>query len=136
MLGRFFTTLPACMRWGPTRAHLPLPRVKRMPHLILANISPMQISHIHAALARAPNLRVTVLLDALRSTREGPTERSGASLVARLAGNFPDRVDVRLYHTPALRGLMKRILPRRFDEGWGLQHMKLYGFDDSVVISG
>lgn len=25
---------------------------------------------------------------------------------------------------------------RRFDEGWGLQHMKLYGCDDEIILSG
>lgn len=47
-----------------------------------------------------------------------------------------DRVDIRMYHTPNLRGLRKRVIPKRLNEGWGLQHMKLYGIDDEVIVSG
>uniref|UniRef100_V5EVL2 CDP-diacylglycerol--glycerol-3-phosphate 3-phosphatidyltransferase n=2 Tax=Kalmanozyma brasiliensis (strain GHG001) TaxID=1365824 RepID=V5EVL2_KALBG len=31
---------------------------------------------------------------------------------------------------------MKKIVGKRFNEGWGLQHMKIYGFDNDVVLSG
>lgn len=41
-----------------------------------------------------------------------------------------------MYHTPNLHGIRKRIISRRFDEGWGLQHMKLYGVDDEIMLSG
>ena len=27
-------------------------------------------------------------------------------------------------------------MPKRINEGWGLQHMKLYGFDDEILLSG
>lgn len=27
-------------------------------------------------------------------------------------------------------------MPKRINEGWGLQHMKLYGFDDEIILSG
>lgn len=75
------------------------------------------------------------MVDYLRSTREIPKPTS-ASLIASLAAAFPDQVDIRLYHTPNLAGWKKRLIPRRFDEGWGLQHMKCYGFDDNVLMSG
>lgn len=41
-----------------------------------------------------------------------------------------------MYHTPNLTGLRKAILPKRINEGWGLQHMKLYGMDDEIIMSG
>lgn len=41
-----------------------------------------------------------------------------------------------MFHTPNLGGLRKKLIPRRINEGWGLQHMKLYGFDDEVILSG
>jgi CDP-diacylglycerol--glycerol-3-phosphate 3-phosphatidyltransferase len=41
-----------------------------------------------------------------------------------------------MYHTANLRGLKKKIVPKRLNEGWGLQHMKLYGIDDEIIISG
>ena len=41
-----------------------------------------------------------------------------------------------MFHTPNLTGLRKKWIPRRINEGWGLQHMKLYGMDDEVILSG
>lgn len=41
-----------------------------------------------------------------------------------------------MYHTPALTGWKRRFIPARLNEGWGLQHMKLYGFDDEIILSG
>lgn len=94
------------------------------------------ISSIQSALSANPDLTVTVLVDALRSTREASPSPSCASLIALLHRDFPDRVNLRLYRTPRLRPWLERIVGKRFNEGWGLQHMKIYGFDDDVVISG
>ena len=43
---------------------------------------------------------------------------------------------VHMFHTPRLRGLTKRMLPARFNEIVGVQHVKLYLFDDTLVLSG
>jgi CDP-diacylglycerol--glycerol-3-phosphate 3-phosphatidyltransferase len=43
---------------------------------------------------------------------------------------------VSLFHTPKLRGLLRYLLPPRYNELVGLQHMKLYLFDNDVIISG
>lgn len=80
-------------------------------------------------------MTVSILTDALRGTREAP-DASCASLLASLIKDFGDRVDIRLFHTPNLTGLRKAILPKRINEGWGLQHMKLYGIDDEIIMSG
>ncbi|GAA5912159.1 hypothetical protein JCM6882_003070 [Rhodosporidiobolus microsporus] len=93
------------------------------------------IAALHSALRANPSLRLTFLVDYLRSTRELPAA-SSASLLGTLAAAFPDQVDLRLFHTPALNGWQRRWVPKRFNEGWGLQHMKVYGFDDDVVLSG
>ena len=45
-------------------------------------------------------------------------------------------MQVSLFHSPDLRGLTKLALPERVNEVVGLQHMKLYIFDNSIVISG
>ena len=45
-------------------------------------------------------------------------------------------MDIRMYHTPALSGWKRMFIPARLNEGWGLQHMKLYGFDDEIILSG
>lgn len=41
-----------------------------------------------------------------------------------------------MYHTPNLTGRRKALVPKRINEGWGLQHMKLYGVDDDIIMSG
>ncbi len=41
-----------------------------------------------------------------------------------------------MYHTPNLTGLRKKYVPKRINEGWGLQHMKLYGVDNEIILSG
>jgi len=77
-----------------------------------------------------------VLSDALRGTRESP-RASCASLLAPLVEEFgEDRVEIRMYHSPILAGWRKKFIPTRLNEGWGLQHMKLYGIDDEVILSG
>lgn len=94
--------------------------------------------YLGRALARRPELQLTVLMDAMRATRETLPEISGASLFAPLAAMFPNQVDIRLYATPMLRpnSFASKMLGKRFNEGFGLQHMKIYGFDDDVIISG
>lgn len=83
-----------------------------------------------------PDLRVSFLTDALRGTRETPNP-STASLLTPLIAEFgAQRVEVRMYHTPNLTGLRKKYIPKRINEGWGLQHMKLYGIDDEIIMSG
>lgn len=94
------------------------------------------ISTIRTALQQNPKLHVSFLTDALRGTRETPAA-SCASLLAPLISEFgPDRVEVRMFHTPNLTGLRKKVVPKRINEGWGLQHMKLYGVDDEIIMSG
>ncbi|KAK8247704.1 hypothetical protein HDK77DRAFT_481187 [Phyllosticta capitalensis] len=94
------------------------------------------ISVIRDALLRNPDLKVSFLTDALRGTRETPNP-SCASLLAPLITEFgKDRVEIRMFHTPNLHGLRKKLIPKRINEGWGLQHMKLYGVDDELIMSG
>ncbi|KAK7741931.1 CDP-diacylglycerol--glycerol-3-phosphate 3-phosphatidyltransferase [Diatrype stigma] len=94
------------------------------------------IETLQEALRRNPQLKLSILTDALRGTREAP-DPSCASLLAPLVAEFgSDRVEVRMYHTPNLTGLRKQYIPRRINEGWGLQHMKLYGIDDEIILSG
>ncbi|KAI6084758.1 hypothetical protein F4821DRAFT_166575 [Hypoxylon rubiginosum] len=91
---------------------------------------------IQEALRANHELKLSILTDALRGTREAP-EPSCASLLAPLVTEFgSDRVEVRMYHTPNLTGLRKKHIPKRINEGWGLQHMKLYGVDDEIILSG
>lgn len=94
------------------------------------------ISTLQEALRKNPELKLSILTDALRGTREAP-QPSCASLLVPLVEEFgPERVEIRMYHTPNLTGLRKKYIPKRINEGWGLQHMKLYGFDDEILLSG
>ncbi|KAK3325967.1 hypothetical protein B0H66DRAFT_472420 [Apodospora peruviana] len=94
------------------------------------------IATLRETLRAKPNVKLSILTDALRGTREAP-EPSCASLLAPLIAEFgPERVEIRLYHTPNLTGLRKKHIPKRINEGWGLQHMKLYGVDDEIILSG
>lgn len=57
-------------------------------------------------------------------------------MVQKLVNDFRGRFTLGLYHTPNLRGIAKAIGPERFNEVMGLQHMKIYLFDDNVLLSG
>ncbi|KAK6428057.1 CDP-diacylglycerol--glycerol-3-phosphate 3-phosphatidyltransferase [Oleoguttula sp. CCFEE 5521] len=94
------------------------------------------IATIHQALESNPDLKVSILTDALRGTREAP-KASCASLLSSLLRDFgPDRVEICMSHTPNLTGVRKAVIPKRINEGWGLQHMKLYCVDDEIIMSG
>ncbi|KAK3377532.1 hypothetical protein B0H63DRAFT_220299 [Podospora didyma] len=94
------------------------------------------ITTLQETLRAKPHVKLSILTDALRGTREAP-DPSCASLLAPLIAEFgPDRVEIRMYHTPNLTGLRKKYIPKRVNEGWGLQHMKLYGIDDEIILSG
>lgn len=93
------------------------------------------IQCISRALEKNANLKVYFMVDGLRGTRESPANCS-ASLLAQLAKEHNDRVDIRLYKTPEIVGIKEALIPKRFNEGLGLQHMKIYGFDDEVILSG
>ncbi|KAL6160338.1 CDP-diacylglycerol--glycerol-3-phosphate 3-phosphatidyltransferase [Exserohilum turcicum] len=94
------------------------------------------ISTIRDALKQNPSLHVSFLTDALRGTRETPNPTTASLLTPLIAEFGPHRVEVRMYHTPNLTGLRKKYIPKRINEGWGLQHMKLYGIDDEIIMSG
>ena len=49
---------------------------------------------------------------------------------------FQNTCTVSLFHTPKLRGIYKKTIPDKYNELIGLQHCKLFVFDDSVIISG
>lgn len=93
------------------------------------------IQCIDDAMAKNADLKVYVLTDALRGTREAP-DNCSALLLASLQKKYGQRIDIRMFHTPHLSGITKFLAPKRINEGFGLQHMKLYGFDDQIILSG
>ncbi|XP_030631606.1 CDP-diacylglycerol--glycerol-3-phosphate 3-phosphatidyltransferase, mitochondrial [Chanos chanos] len=82
---------------------------------------------------KTPDLRVSVLLDYTRGSRGKNNSRT---MLLPLLQRFPEQVRVSLYHTPDLRGLLRLLVPQRFNETIGVQHIKVYLFDDSLIISG
>lgn len=78
------------------------------------------------------NLNVNILLDYTRGTR-GQTNSKGMLMPLVSLGK---KCVLSLYHTPMLRGLTKSLIPARWNELIGIQHMKIYLFDDTVIISG
>uniref|UniRef100_A0A8D2PQ47 CDP-diacylglycerol--glycerol-3-phosphate 3-phosphatidyltransferase n=1 Tax=Zosterops lateralis melanops TaxID=1220523 RepID=A0A8D2PQ47_ZOSLA len=81
----------------------------------------------------SPDLRVSILLDYTRGSRGRKNSRT---MLIPLLQRFPKQVRVSLFHTPNLRGLLRLLIPERFNETIGLQHIKVYLFDDNVILSG
>ncbi|KAF7337004.1 CDP-diacylglycerol--glycerol-3-phosphate 3-phosphatidyltransferase [Mycena venus] len=92
------------------------------------------VSALEEALNKKPELQIYMLFDLNRSTRPGP--HSTAKLLAPLVSQFPERVHVSFFRSPSLRGILAKLVPPRFNEGWGTWHAKIYGVDDEVMISG
>uniref|UniRef100_A0A2I3HNA7 CDP-diacylglycerol--glycerol-3-phosphate 3-phosphatidyltransferase n=1 Tax=Nomascus leucogenys TaxID=61853 RepID=A0A2I3HNA7_NOMLE len=78
------------------------------------------------------NLKVSILLDFTRGSRGRKNSRT---MLLPLLRRFPEQVRVSLFHTPHLRGLLRLLIPERFNETIGLQHIKVYLFDNSVILS-
>ncbi|XP_050536024.1 CDP-diacylglycerol--glycerol-3-phosphate 3-phosphatidyltransferase, mitochondrial [Daktulosphaira vitifoliae] len=91
------------------------------------------INTIKKMLDKIPDLSVRILLDANRGSRG--KENSSRTLLLPLI-NSSNNCRVFLYHTPKLRGIVRWLLAERYNELVGLQHMKVYIFDDNILISG
>ncbi|GIJ85538.1 CDP-diacylglycerol--glycerol-3-phosphate 3-phosphatidyltransferase [Aspergillus pseudoviridinutans] len=124
----FYSTLKDKIRNAKSRIYISTLYIGKAEHELLETIN--------QALRDNPKLKVSILTDALRGTRETPNPSCASLLASLVAEHGSDRVDIRMFHTPNLTGLRKKWIPRRINEGWGLQHMKLYGFDDEIILSG
>ncbi|KAG2146215.1 hypothetical protein DEU56DRAFT_731670 [Suillus clintonianus] len=92
------------------------------------------IDTLDDALRRNPGLHLYLNLDYNRSTRPGPS--SPILSLLPLLRNHEHRVHISLFRSPKLSATMGKIVPPRFNEGWGTWHAKIYGSDDEVMISG
>ncbi|XP_041364721.1 CDP-diacylglycerol--glycerol-3-phosphate 3-phosphatidyltransferase, mitochondrial-like [Gigantopelta aegis] len=88
----------------------------------------------NARLEGNTNFQVNILLDFNRGSRG--SDCNSRTMLLPLLEEYPEMVHVSLYHTPDLRGLLKRVVPERFNETIGLTHVKVYLFDDSFIVSG
>ncbi|KAF9260044.1 hypothetical protein L218DRAFT_974461 [Marasmius fiardii PR-910] len=86
------------------------------------------------SLRKRDTLHLYFQLDLNRSTRPGAS--STAKILLPLLEEFPDRVHASFFRSPNLRGIMAKLVPPRFNEGWGTWHAKIYGADNEVMISG
>ncbi|XP_030573257.1 CDP-diacylglycerol--glycerol-3-phosphate 3-phosphatidyltransferase, mitochondrial [Drosophila novamexicana] len=91
------------------------------------------VQTLRHSLQAESSLRLNVLLDFTRGTRGAANSKT---MLLPLVREFGEQVQFSLYHTPDLRGMTKRLAPPRWNELLGLQHMKVYLFDDAVIISG
>lgn len=73
-----------------------------------------------------------ILLDYSRGLR-GQT--NSVTMVQSLINNC-SRFSLFLYHSPQLRGFLKKLMPERVNETIGVQHMKIYITDNDLIISG
>lgn len=123
---QFYVTLIDMIRRAQTRIFI--------SSLYLGSSESELISALTEALLKKPELEVHMLFDLNRSTRPGSL--STAKLLVPLINQFPERVHVSFFRSPNLRGLLAKLVPPRFNEGWGTWHAKIYGVDNEVMISG
>eukprot|EP00890_Picochlorum_soloecismus_P005576 jgi/Picsp_1/6019/NSC_03373-R1_phosphatidylglycerophosphate synthase 1 len=57
-------------------------------------------------------------------------------LVDQIMSSGRGNLSLSLFHSPLLRGILNRTLPPRVREIVGVQHMKIYIFDDTLILSG
>jgi CDP-diacylglycerol---glycerol-3-phosphate 3-phosphatidyltransferase len=90
------------------------------------------INAIAKSVSKNPSMNINILLDYTRGTRG---KKSSKDIILPLLQQS-EHCTLSLYHTPLLRGITKRLAPARWNELLGIQHMKIYLFDNTVLVSG
>jgi CDP-diacylglycerol--glycerol-3-phosphate 3-phosphatidyltransferase len=68
---------------------------------------------------------------------DNPKEKtSSMTMFKPLIERYSSQVEFYLFHTPLLYGFLRQLMPMRINESWGVQHMKIYMADDTLIISG
>ncbi|RKP06813.1 hypothetical protein THASP1DRAFT_31373 [Thamnocephalis sphaerospora] len=93
------------------------------------------VAALDTALARNQQLRVRVLLDYFRGTRQ-TKGGSSVDLLLPLKQAYPDRVEFSLYRTPDMGRMLGQMAPPRWNETVGVQHTKVAVFDEDVLLTG
>lgn len=91
------------------------------------------VKEIEANLERNKNLTVKTLFDYSRGLRN---KENSKTIFNKCIVSYPDRFQLFLYHTPKLRGILKRLLPDRVNEIIGVMHIKVYIADNDLLITG
>ncbi|KAI6237060.1 CDP-diacylglycerol--glycerol-3-phosphate 3-phosphatidyltransferase [Aphelenchoides besseyi] len=121
----FYTTLVNKTKTAKQRIYL------TSLYLGVGSLERQLVDELENSLDKNPKLEVKMMFDYLRGTRGGVLGTAGMLAERKLRN-----AEVYLFHTPDLRGLLKRLLPERMNEIVGLQHMKFFIFDNSIIISG
>ena len=79
------------------------------------------------------NLTVKTMFDYSRGLRN---KENSKTIFHECIKSYPDRFQLFLYHTPKLRGILKKFLPARVDEIIGVMHIKVYIADNDLLITG
>lgn len=101
-------------------------------YLGIGQLEKSLVSRIHDNIKNNSDLKVNILLDFARGTRG---EQNSQKMLQPLVDES-ENVLLSFYHTPNLRGLTKKLVPPRWNELVGLQHMKVYVADETVILSG
>jgi CDP-diacylglycerol--glycerol-3-phosphate 3-phosphatidyltransferase len=80
---------------------------------------------------RCPHLDVTAVFDFARGCR-----RTAGLTSMDILAPLPKRARIGCFRMPQQATLLGRTLPPRWAEGVGVQHVKCYVFDDTVVLTG
>lgn len=106
----------------------------------------LHIAGLHAWISRSPAFSVTSACGCLNADPHahhrvcgcvpGAGQVNSRTMLLPLLQRFTSQMRVSLYHTPDLRGLLRLLVPERFNETIGVQHIKVYLFDNSIIISG
>ena len=91
---------------------------------------------VASSLHTRPGLRLKVLLDWCRGSREVGGQSSVSLLSPLQSEDTRGRCQLAFYQTPQLRGWLKWLLPSKWNELVGLQHCKVYIMDDTLIMSG
>jgi len=78
-------------------------------------------------------IKLNVLLEYTRGSRGTNNSRT---MLLPLVKNFTKDTNVSLFHTPNLRGILRMLVPERFNETINVSHLKVYLFDNTLIMSG
>ncbi|KAI9332999.1 hypothetical protein BDR26DRAFT_868809, partial [Obelidium mucronatum] len=89
-------------------------------------------------LATNTNVKLHIVVDAMRGSRitDRSTQASTVSLLAPLKQRFDSQTTISLFQLAPSNNPIRNLVPQRFNEAFALQHVKVYVFDDDVVVSG
>ena len=62
--------------------------------------------------------------------------KNSRTMLLLMKKKHPNQCRIALFHTPNLRGILRRIIPERFNETINVMHLKAYLFDDTLIMSG